>query len=249
MAVAALAVAVGCQSTGKKSDPMMDDSMLAPPPMVQFTPAKAVASIHFDGGRYPNLLSPESYAVWVDSGVAALKKEAETSESMEPEVTDAMPADLATTAARIDANYFVFECHIESAFPDASIAYDMVGLRNTEIYLDTPEGIHVRPIQRILGTSATETQEGAIKRFGRTLILVFPKMDIVAQAPTVSAGAPAVRLVLENFNSSYHFEWPASPAVDTGEPRRLTQEEVTKAVKMGYTALYSRLRELAQMFH
>jgi len=197
--------------------------------------------IHAGEARYPNLFSPESFAIWVDPSVAAMKrvKIVEAGETVDPDLDD--------TAKRVSDKYFIFECHLDSMFPDASIGYESVGLRAIDPYLMTPEGMKISPVQRIPASGAEEEQVEALKRFRRTTILVFPKQDILVHQPTIDASAPGVRLVLEGFNSSFYFEWPAAPGSSTGgwSP---SDSEAIQAVKMGFKDLFTELRALSHMF-
>ncbi|MDP7639097.1 MAG: hypothetical protein QGG73_05210 [Candidatus Hydrogenedentes bacterium] len=114
---AALSIRSSC-STSPKSGAERDTNLSAPPlmPAETFKPASFNSVIHLKGGRYHKLLSPDSYAVWVSEDVVALKraKAVETGE----EVNEQMNAALAL----VNANYFVFECHVESAFAGQVIA-------------------------------------------------------------------------------------------------------------------------------
>ncbi len=147
---------------------------------------------------------------------------------------------LAADAEFIAENYYVIELHLESLFPDASIAYDVVGLRNMEVYLSLPDGGRSMPIQRILGTQAREQQQGALKQFGRTNIVVFPKQEVLLGQATVPADAEAVRLVIQGFNTTFSFAWAAAT-----EPRAVS---IQQAGPMTFTGLYEKLRDLAHKF-
>ena len=208
-----------------------------------FRPESSFSRIYLDEGRYPNLYSPDSYAIWVDRNVAAAKLRKDQREGIR------VSASLANDAEYVEANYIVVECRLESMFPDASIAYDVIGLRNIDTYLVTREGVRVRPIQRILGNHADENLFGALKHFGRTSVLVFPRTDVMKDEPTIEQGAPGVRLVVDGFNSTYYFEWVAAPALDTeGNPIGAQPERPGATGRLGFSALYSKLRVLAHNF-
>jgi hypothetical protein len=226
-ALAALALA-GCASTPKPDE--------APPPPVvagDFTPASAAAPVRMESGRYPNLFAPSSYAVWVTNGVAAAKMQREQASG-----ADISPL-LAADAQTINANFYVVEVNLESAFPDASIAYDVVGLRAIDVYLTLPDGTMVYPAQRVMATSAAELQEGALRRYGRTNLIVFPKVDVLSGAPTVPGGTAGLRLTLDGFNSIFSFEWASGAPAAPPPPQ--------ESGGMTWSTIYTKLRELSRI--
>lgn len=227
-------MAVSCQ-TAKAPKPVAEEI-----PLVEFRPATHYSRIHTGSGRYPNLVSAASFALWVSPEVAALKRKEAV------EAGEKIDASLDEAAKHVGENYFVFECHIESVFPDASIAYDVVGLRNMDLYLLTPDGLKVKPIQRILGSHADEEERMALKLFRRTNILVFPKQDILIGQPTISHEAPAVRLVMEGFNSDFYFEWPAVDGAAPATPSAASRAYST--AKVGFSELFSKLKTLSHIF-
>ena len=241
-ALAVLAAALSlpaCQTRGPKED----DLPVIPPEALAFRPESSLSLMHLDEGRYPNLFSPGSYALWVDEGVAQAKLQKDLKDGI------AVNAGLTEDAEFIHANYVVFECRLESLFPDASIAYDVIGLRNLDVYLVTPDAARVRPIQTILGTHADEKSQGALKEFGRTNLIVFPREDVLAGMPTIPDDASGVRLVVDGFNSAFYFEWAKAPLVDAeGQPIVIPEPEPSLAGRLGFSAFYSKLRILAHMF-
>lgn len=208
-----------------------------------FSPATYHSGIHAGEARYPNLFSAESHAVWVGPEVAELKR------MKALEMGEIITTDLDETARLVGEGYYVIECHMESLFPDASIAYDSVGLRAIDAYLQTPDGVRVSPIQRILGSHADEENVEALRRYRRTNILIFAKRDVMAQRAAIDAAVPRIRLVLEGFNSSFYFEWAAAPVEVDGRSWMPTASEAAESVKIGFTELFSKLRLLGQMFH
>ena len=215
-----------------------------------FVPTSYHSRIHRGDSRYPNLFSMESFAVWVSDDVAELKRQKE----IEGGATIEMSIDEA--ASIIGENYYVFECHFESVFPDSSIAFDIVGLRNVELYLLTQDGTRVRPVQRIMDSHADEKQQNALRLFRRINVVVFPKRDIISGLQTIPKGTSALRLVVESFNSEFYFEWIAEPDVEVvltdeeieaAEPSRASIEasEAYQFVKVGFTELFTKLRALA----
>jgi len=131
--VAAVLAGAGCQ-TGSEPDEELPPRIGEPIP---FQPAHAAAGLRLERGSYPQLFSPSSYALWV--GPALLRERRAVAEA-EGQVID---PEADTLAPVIDANFIVFECHLESLFSDMSIGYDVVGLRGMDVYLETPAGSRV----------------------------------------------------------------------------------------------------------
>lgn len=229
-ALSVIVLAAGCQTTKKPPEP----APLAPIAGEGFQPVAPVSAVHIEEGRYPNLYAPGTYAIWVDENVAAAKLQ------REQQAGGVIPPTLASDAEFIARNYYVVELHLESMFPDASIAYDVVGLRNMDVYLSLPDGSQTRPIQRVLGTHASEDQQGALKQFGRTNIIVFPRQELILGQATVPREAPGVRLVVQGFNTTFYFDWAAAQ-----QPQAVPPDQ---AGPTSFSALYSKLRDLAHMF-
>ncbi|MEA3365134.1 MAG: hypothetical protein U9Q79_05785, partial [Candidatus Hydrogenedentes bacterium] len=183
-------------------------------------------------------------AVWVDGNVAEMKYQKEAEEGEAPS------HHLVAQAEAINRNFFVFECHIESVFRDTSIAYDVVGFRGIDVHLETPEGNKIRPIQTIIGTPVEEEQRGALKLFRRTNIVVFPREALWTGGDTVAIGSRSVRLVLSGHRSVFYFEWPEAPqaGVDSVWSWKPSENEMLQSVKMTFSDLYGRLRQLAHTF-
>lgn len=236
-ATAATLFAFGCNTT-----PQPDTAVLPPPGPVTFVPGATVANLQVEEARYPNLFAPESYAVWVTSAVASMKRAADEQAG----IAD-MPPGLAETAALTLDNFYVFEVHLTSIFPDASIAYDVVGLRNLDMFLATPDGRNVYPVQRIMDTQLDEEMVGALRKYERTNILVFPKRDLFINQPVIGEGAPGVRLVVQGFNSTFYFEFP-SAIEPAPENTRFADSQAVQAVKLGFNELFTRLRALESHF-
>jgi len=238
----ALAIALimsGCQTRGPKDE----DVPVIPPGALAFRPVSSLSLIHLDQGRYPNLFSSGSYALWVDKNVARAKLLKDQEAGIAPTQALADDADF------VLENYIVFECRLESIFPDASIAYDVIGLRNIDVYLLTHDGMRVRPIQTLLGTHADESAQGTLNEFGRTTLIVFPKEDVLSGEQTISDEAPGVRLIIDGFNSAFYFEWRKAPLVDAdGQPIVIPPPDPTLAGKLGFSSFYSKLRVLAHKF-
>ena len=168
----------------------------------EFRPVTHLAVSQQVSGGYPDLVSEDSFAVWVSSGVLAMKKEQAIKEG-------APRADVEQEFAAVDTvvgtKYVVVELHLESAFRDMSIAYDMAAMRGVSAYLTTSDGGRVEPVRVILG-KLEQKDQGVLKVFRRSNLLIFPK-----QTPNgdklVEPEAAAAQLVIQGFDAEYMFEW------------------------------------------
>ncbi|HIJ66315.1 MAG TPA: hypothetical protein HPP77_10235 [Candidatus Hydrogenedentes bacterium] len=228
--------AVSCQTTKEEApEPLLE---VRP---VEFIPATHVAPIQRVEGKYPTLFAPSSYAVWVDGDVAAFKRAsaAEAGETVDPY--------LETAAELITASFYIFECHVESVFATTSIAYDVVGFRNTDIYLETPDGDRTKPIQTVIGTTAEMEPREALKLYRRTNLVIFPKKDLWLDEPVIDAKTLSVKLVLEGFDSKFCFEWPG--IAPPPEPERTwyprDEKEALQLLRLGFSELFEKLRDMA----
>ena len=227
-------VATACQTPKKPA---------APPPQqahVRFEPAWSVSPIQRGEGRYGDLFSGASRAVWVTSDVSAMKKAATPA----PQVT---PPRIDEDAAALVEAYIVIECHLVSEFSDMSVAYDVARLRGIQMYLETPDGTRLLPIQTRSFGGVEEEQAGALKQFSLTTVAVFPRDDLLVGMPAIGAHAESARLVLDGHDSKYYFEWAGMPADQQGI-RPPTQEEAVYITKLGYYELYGSIRRLAHIF-
>jgi len=210
------------------------------PVAAEFTPVSFVSPIHVESGAYGNLYASDSYAVWANPEVAALKKAqaVEAGETVDPK--------LETLGQAFNDNFLVFECHLVSAFADTSIGYDAVGLRGADVYLLTADGRAVRPIQMAMAGPVRETPQGALKKFERVNLVVFPRRDVATGVPTVDSGSRAARLVIEAVQTKFYFEW-ASLRAPT-RPAAPTMEDRLRAVKLGFNEFYRKLLAGAHIF-
>jgi hypothetical protein len=199
-----------------------------------------VSPIQRGEGRYGDLFSGASRAVWITNDVSAMKKAASTAPAFAPPGIDA------DAAALVEA-YIVIECHLESEFSDMSVAYDVTRLRGIQMYLETPDGTKLRPIQTRSFGGVDEEQAGALKQFSLTTVAIFPRDNLLVGMPAIGANAESARLVLEGHDSAYYFEWAGMPAEQQGI-RAPTQEEAVYITKLGYYELYGSIRRLAHIF-
>lgn len=230
-----LCLAAVCCQTNK--DP---DGLVVLPPDAEFVPMTFVARIQAGRASYPDLFAPDSTAVWVGSDVAGLRQ------AKALEDGESVSETLAANAQRVTDNFLVFECDIASVFGDTSIAYDVVGFRGISVYLLTPDGRTVAPIQTAIGSPVREQQQQALKRYSRTNTIVFEKKDLVLGNPTITPDAPAVRLVFQGYDSAFYFEWQASPTPNEGW--KPTRDEYVDAVKTGFNEFCQQTARLAHIF-
>ncbi len=234
LATLALLPFTGCQTTDSS-----DASAIPPSAQIVFTPRVHRVVIQAGEGRYPNLFTTASYAVW--------GREAHASAPLTPPVaTDAVEGDAATEAV-MDANLesvppqpeveaaraggLTIECHLESDFPDRSIAYDAVGLRGMTILLKLPDGRELQPAQKTLGSELEEVPIGALRRYGRKLTLYFSEGQFMVENPAVNPKAAGIQLKIVGVESQFFFDWPATPdfmATPTPRPDQKAAKFVRK---------------------
>lgn len=245
---------MGAGSSSYEEDPI-EPIVLEPKEPGVFIPSNFIARVRFEGGQYPNLLSPTAHAVWVDEHISEIKLVYEN--QLQGEEVD---TELVEAAETINNNYIVIEVHVETLFEDTSIAYDISSLRNLDVHLETDTGELVYPIQQILGSSAGEEQVGSLKRFDRLNLLVFPMTDVITDQPTITLGTSTISLVIDGFDSRYTFTWdaqePLSPAeAEEGQELavtdlirwRPTQSETAQLFKLRFTELYTKLAALSRI--
>ena len=233
----ALLVLAVCQGCGTMPPEPVGQGSEVP---AEFQPAFAVTMGAQEDGTYADLFSPSSYAVWVSPEVAEQKR---THALHSGQVVD---PELEREAASITQNFVVIECHVESVFGDTSIAYDVVGFRGVDVYLETPDGREIEPIQRVIGSPVEEEQRGSLKAFRRTNLLVFPRRDLWEGRLNLDRGYASVKLVLQAQDSRFAFEWPdVSYADPTTKP---PGDGAIKQLKVGFSELFESVRRVAHVF-
>lgn len=232
----ALTLVLGACKTTPDAE-RVEEEMELPP---EFRPQAATSSLQHLEGPYPNLYSPESYAIWVTSDVARLKRERDAANDIMVEA----PIDEA--AAEINARFIVMECHIESVFPDASIAYDAVGFRGVEVYLQTPSGQRIDPVQTIVG-GVQEEQREALRLYRRTNLVVFPKTDVWGGERLIDPAVGKLTLVLQGQGTAFYFDWENMP-YDPGFQWKPTAQETLRVTRLGFREVYGRLLRLSHVF-
>lgn len=182
LAVCLLAFA-GCKTTQEAVEANM------PAPMMPFTPQRTMAQVQWVEGRYPDLFHPTSNAIWGGQDMQAAIGE----EGM-----------MLSGPLKIDL-------YAASAFADMSIAYDVVGLRGIDVYLEMPNGQKIRPAQVMRGRELEEEQRGALKLFARRNQLHFAMSMSEIMVPVVNGQPAPVQLVLEGYGARFVFRWGGIP--------------------------------------
>ena len=220
IAVLALVALAGCKTTQEAVEANM------PVPMVPFTPQRSMAQVQWIEGRYPDLFDATSNAIWGGQDMQAAMGE------------DGM---MLSGPLKIDL-------YAASAFADMSIAYDAVGLRGIDVYLQMPDGKKVRPAQVLRGRDLEERQQGALKFFARRNQLLFGMAISEVMVP-VENGVPAsLSLVLEGYGAKYAFRWHGVPP----EPGTYEVSDAAKArayMKAGESEVKRVVKKADDMSH
>lgn len=227
-----------CATIREKVAPQHPTAFVQSPVVLEFIPADFLSVVHFAQGSHADLYSPSSYALWSGPEIAELRRRQSQAagQTIDPALQSA--------ADKIHDSFLIFECMLVSAFADMSIGYDAVGLRGVSVYLLTPDGRRVDPVQ-ILPGRLREKQVNAIREFNRSNILVFPKKDFAVREDLIN-NATAIRLVLEKAGSAFYFEWVSSiPPTETCWERKA---EYLKAVQVGFCELYGGLVRTMHIF-
>lgn len=238
--VAALAVTVavtGCMTKSGGPGGTMPLPLEGPP----FRPTTSVAKPQIvKNARYPDLMSGSSYMIWVSDEVVSIKLAQETAESNE-DLADEVGAVADTRL--VNANFLVFELHVKSAFSDPSVAKDFT--RNLKLFLTDDTGRPVAPLQVYVGR-ASESQLGVLKEFSRTIIVLFPRYDIITDIPTIGPDAPGMRVYLEGYDTTYMFEWVRADELERSLHDRA--EDFADIAHMGFAEFCSALKAVFTNF-
>lgn len=237
MLVAVAVFLPACETTPPPPEPKTPEAGET----VEFQPAWYVTPLVHDAGRYPDLFAGDSFAVWVTPDVANAKHDAAVSagETIDP--------GLESDAAEVLANFVVMELHVQSAFGDPSVAYDVVNLRNVKTYLEMPDGRHVVALQRVPIGTLHESQEGALKVYRRKHLLLFPRRDLWYGGRVLDPEYPAVKLALEAYDTRHVFEWPGLPYRDA-ETIAVRDQRLSEVAAAGFTEVFGALRRAAHLF-
>lgn len=266
LVVLALSIsATGCR-TRQPVEPVTDEKVPAGAPVI-FRPATTQVPINIESGRYPTLFGGGSRATWVEAGsysaatqpAAPAQAEANQSATSIDQQDSAMLADAIAVPARpapsgvdddvraLSAGFNVVVLDAESAFTDTSIAYDTVGLRGVNAYLRLPNGQQITPVQVIVGSDLEQSAQGALRKYRRKNLLLFPKDPIAVSAPMAGTQPPGVRLVLEANGCVFYFEWPALVPGQIGPPKFSDREAVQK-IGAGYEKAREKERGILHKF-
>ncbi len=240
LAMLALLPFSGCQTTDSS-----DASAIPPSAQIVFTPRVQRVVIQAGEGRYPNLFTTASYAVWGKVAVAlptvpptpTADADAATEAVMDANL-ESVPPQPDVEAAR--AGGLTIECHLESEFPDRSIAYDAVGLRGMTILLKLPDGRELQPAQKTLGSELEEVPIGALRRYGRKLTLYFSDSQFMVENPAVNPKAAGIQLRIVGLESLFLFDWPATPdfmAIPQPRPDQKAAQFVRKQLPAARSAV------------
>lgn len=252
-----LIVFPGCQTNGTEAEPYPKG-----PSRIFFQPRVYEVPIQADAGSYPNLFTGASMAVWDPEAARAaeqrrmMARSAVAVDSASPTASEdemaleaTMDADMEAVPARAVPRSGPLEivCTLESVFPDRSIAYDAVGLRGMDVFLELPDGSEVLPVQRTLDPNLSETPEGALRRYSRKLTLHFPSRNFMVENPAATPVAKGIRLVLTGLNSTFYFEWHAVPDT-TAKLEAREDYQVRETVSKGYRTVKNKAKDVSHTF-
>ncbi len=227
LVTAAACFVAGCASL--RSSPTPGEDVVAPGVQVPFVPTRSGAALQWESGPYPNLFSPESWVAWV--GPEADAPSTEWSAAL------SLPSD----------RFAVLECRLRSAFADQSIAYDAVGLRGVDIWLETPDGRQIRPVQVIRDSRLEEQFQGALRVFGRRCLLVFPREELYFVVDRTTGSVQELKLCLQAAQTVFACRWPAeTPMVNTPVP--LGEHPVTQELREKTRNLWEKSKEASHQF-
>jgi hypothetical protein len=222
----------------------------------EFIPANYISRVAFEEGQYQSLLSPKTFAVWVDGNIKEIKLAYENQKSPNNKIDEFLLRD----AAYISEHYYIVECHIESSLPDSRIAYDVSSLRNMDIFLTTTKGANIYPLHHVIASSVSQTKNSALNKYMRTNLLIFPKKDFVNGESIIPYDIKTLRLYIKGYKTSYYHEWKpqepiASPVEGEPAPENITdvirwrpnQTETCQVLQMHFTEIYPKLQALTRM--
>ncbi len=241
MVVSVVVVLCGCgpRRSAVRATPGPERAVTGESSSELFTPSSYIARPTLGlGSKYRDLLSPNSYVIWFTDEVAELKLESGTTEGGMSKNAE----ELLTIAKTLNEKYLILECHVVSAFRDSSIAYDITGFRQADVFLLDGVGNKYEPLQVIIGT-LERGQKGALMVFRRVNLLVFAKQDLLTGEPVISSRSGEVNLVISGYDTTYFFSW-ADVSRATQQTRTKRDVESVRAMNLG--SLESALRFLVE---
>ena len=227
LGIAPLCMLLTACQTGAPKEPAPGEAVRAGH-LIPLVPVSTSAKLHFAEGAYPNLFSGESLAIWLTGHAPrALPGQAEA-EQRELPASPSGPAPPEMDMPMMQEHFAVFEVRLTSAFADASIAYDVVGLSGLHVYLLAPTGERILPAQVVMGRELAERQQGALKVFSRTNRITFPRDQMKLVVPA-NLQAPSLKLVIEGYGNVFYFEWYSQLPAAVGPPPFGQREEVQRS--------------------
>ena len=204
-----LGLLAGCQTAPEDEPPFAE-------PVVQpqaFNPIRYTVPLQLESGPYPNLFDSASTATWVvTQRYLPPRPEGVESDPLPepPPLPEASP-----TARQLSAVSTVIECDLQSVFGDLSVAYDAVGLRGMNVYLELPNGERRQPAHVAPDPGLAEQREGALRRFIRTNYVIFEEQPLVV--PVSPGEITRVKLVFEGYGCRFVAQWEGyAPAMAEG---------------------------------
>jgi hypothetical protein len=234
----------GCQ-TGPPREPVPGEPVRVGH-LIPLSPISVTSTLHFAEGGYPNLFSGDSLAIWMSGSAPAALPGQAAAQQQALDTLAPVPAPPDMDLPMMQEHFAVFELRLHSAFADASIAYDAVGLSGINVYLLAPTGERIAPAQVIMGRDLVERQQGALKVFSRTNRVTFPREHVKLVVPG-NLRAPALRLVLEGYGNTFYFEWHGQLPAEVAPPP-LGQSEEAQRTREGLRRARERTRGWGRTF-
>ena len=217
----------GCNTVREHAE--TGEPVIRPGIQVPFAPVRSGAPIQWESGPYSTLFSSGSWAAWVG-----------------PDSDAASPAWAAALTLPPD-RFALLECRLISSFADQSMAYDAVGLRGVEVWLETPDGRHILPVQVIRDGHLDEQLQGALRVFARRSLLVFPREEIYFVVNRDTGPMQEMRLCLQAAQTLFSCRWSGeTPVVNTPVP--LKEHPATQTVHQKLRQLWDKSGELSHQF-
>lgn len=188
-------------------DPAAFQQPLPEPPKADLTDDATALLVAQADSRYPNLFTPESFAVLLNADILLDRLETDATAYKYP------PEQVAFERQRIQsllAQFLICEVHLLSDFPDVGIAHDAVALRNMEATLANDSGRSVASAAVQLGSSR---EIDYVDRFRvmRTNIVLFPKAVTPGGPELLQPTTQRLRLTLRSDSTEFAAWWDVTP--------------------------------------
>ena len=238
--VLAIVVADGCVRARRGTDADRALPVAGPP----FHPTSYLATPQIaNDARYRDLMASDSYMIWVSDDVARIKFAQDAAVPPVDVVADG--AELAD-ARLINASFLVFELHLKSVFGDPSIANEFTRMEHVQLFLVDDTSQKIRPSGTVV-SKAIESDRGPLREFARTVIIAFPRYDIMTGNPTVRPETAHIRVYIQGYDTVYMFEW-TSAELQQEERTRLHAGQLAEVVHWGYSEFYGALQAIFRNF-